>query len=163
MPTTTITSDMSIQWAEFPEYLRTPGDKQASLMRAVRQETLPIARSIVAQAAAQTARYSQRVAHGYKVRDLTTSNRMVVEFSNEADTWQWLEDDTRPHFPPWKAPSLIQWAAAHGIPAFLVARKISRYGTKGRHIWRTLWDARSRELLAGMDRGVVQFLGRLGV
>lgn len=37
---------------------------------------------------------------------------------------------TRPHWPPWGPGSdLARWAAQKGIPAFLVARAISRRGT----------------------------------
>lgn len=41
-----------------------------------------------------------------------------------------VEFGTRPHWPPISA--LQGWAQRHGIPAFLVARAISRRGTKAR-------------------------------
>jgi len=43
-----------------------------------------------------------------------------------------VEEDTRPHWPPLAA--IAPWAQAHGMDPFLVARAISRRGTKGRHM-----------------------------
>ena len=40
-----------------------------------------------------------------------------------------VHEGTRPHFPPIEA--VQKWADRHGIPAFLVARSISKKGTKG--------------------------------
>ena len=48
-----------------------------------------------------------------------------------------VHEDTRPHWPPINA--LERWASRHGFPnAYLVARAISRHGTKGVPF---LWDA----------------------
>ena len=44
-----------------------------------------------------------------------------------------VEEDTKPHFPPVAA--LEGWARRHNVSAFLVARAISRRGTKGRHMF----------------------------
>jgi len=40
----------------------------------------------------------------------------------------WVDWGTKPHWPPVKA--LQGWARRHGIPAFLVARKIAKDGTE---------------------------------
>lgn len=40
-----------------------------------------------------------------------------------------VHEDTRPHWPPPGA--LAGWAKRHGIPEFLVARKIAQEGTEG--------------------------------
>jgi hypothetical protein len=45
-----------------------------------------------------------------------------------------VEFGTRPHWPPISA--IQGWANRHGIPVFLVARKIARYGTKGKFMFR---------------------------
>ena len=51
-----------------------------------------------------------------------------------------VEEDTRPHWPPWgSGSSLALWAQrvlGNAKLAFVVARKISRVGTKGRHFMR---------------------------
>ena len=46
-----------------------------------------------------------------------------------------VEYGTRPHWPPISA--IQGWADRHGIPAFLVARKIARFGTQGHFMFRT--------------------------
>lgn len=54
-----------------------------------------------------------------------------------------VEKGTRPHFPPVAA--LEPWARRHGAVAFLVARAISRRGTKGHHMLeRALEDNRRK-------------------
>ena len=78
----------------------------------------------------------------------------VIERGNRAievdlrlmDYWKYVEDDTKPHFPPLKA--ILEWVKVKPvIPsqtyngklptqeqlAFLIARKISEVGTKGTH------------------------------
>lgn len=45
----------------------------------------------------------------------------------------YVENDTKPHWPP--KGSLAGWAHRHHIPEFLVRRKISRFGTKGKHMF----------------------------
>jgi hypothetical protein len=54
---------------------------------------------------------------------------------NTSPIWPFREYDTTPHWPPFgPGSSLANWSDAHGIPPFLVARKISRVGTKGNQI-----------------------------
>lgn len=54
-----------------------------------------------------------------------------------------VEKGTRPHFPPTQA--LEGWARRHGMVAFVVARAISRRGTKGHHMLeRALEDNRRK-------------------
>lgn len=46
-----------------------------------------------------------------------------------------VELDCRPHWPPWGPGSeLARWAHRHHIPVFLVARAISKRGTKAKHM-----------------------------
>ena len=67
----------------------------------------------------------------YKITGLTAT----VQPSDKAAKYAgFVEEGTRPHFPPIKA--IQGWADRHGIPAFLVARKIAREGTPPRHMWR---------------------------
>lgn len=54
----------------------------------------------------------------------------------------YVHEGTRPHFPPTEA--LKDWSRRHGIPAFLVARKISQKGTKANpFVTRALKNARA--------------------
>lgn len=55
-----------------------------------------------------------------------------VKIGSNVAYMPFLEEDTRPHWPPLAA--IAPWAKAHGIAPFLVARAISRRGTKGRHM-----------------------------
>ncbi len=45
----------------------------------------------------------------------------------------YVHQGTRPHWPPFqKGSALARWSQLHGVSAFLVARKISRKGTKAK-------------------------------
>ena len=47
-----------------------------------------------------------------------------------------VERGTKPHFPPFgPGSSLAKWSRRHNIVPFLVARAISRRGTKGHHMF----------------------------
>lgn len=73
----------------------------------------------------------------YGTQDLVMGNSVQVGITNQSPIWQYREDDTRPHWAPWgPGTSLANWSNAHGIPPFLVARKIARFGTTGNHILR---------------------------
>jgi HK97 gp10 family phage protein len=68
-----------------------------------------------------------------------------------------VEKGTRPHFPPIHA--VEGWARRHGIKAFLVARAISRRGTKGHHMLeRALEDNRRKviQFFEDYNRKLVQ-------
>lgn len=93
---------------------------------------------------------SDRLASERLLRSIRTSVRVadheyIVEMTLE-DYWKYVEEDTRPHWPP--PDKLLQWIrvkpviprpdAKGRIPkpeqlAFLIGRKISRFGTKGSH------------------------------
>ena len=85
---------------------------------------------------------------------LLNSVRYVIDFNgreisvglNLNEVWKWIENDTKPHFPPMD--KLIEWIKAKPvIPyktydgklpdtkqlAYLIGRKISKEGTKGTH------------------------------
>lgn len=51
----------------------------------------------------------------------------AVQVGSKARYGGFSDQGTRPHWPPVRA--LQGWARRHGIPAFLVARKIAREGT----------------------------------
>lgn len=61
----------------------------------------------------------------------STGLESVIKPSEKADGYAAaIEYGSKPHWPPISA--LEGWAERHGIPAFLVARKIAREGTEAR-------------------------------
>ena len=85
---------------------------------------------------------------------LLNSVRYVIDFNgreisvglNLNEVWKWIENDTKPHFPPMD--KLIEWIKAKPVVpyktydgklpdtkqlAYLIGRKISEEGTKGTH------------------------------
>lgn len=63
----------------------------------------------------------------------------TIKPSEKADKYAApLEYGSKPHWPPISA--LEGWAQRHGIPAFLVARKIAMEGTKPRPFWQPTWE-----------------------
>lgn len=56
------------------------------------------------------------------------SRGRFVKIGTDVDYAIYVHEGTRPHFPPVLA--LGGWANRHGINAFLVARAISRHGTR---------------------------------
>ena len=57
----------------------------------------------------------------------------------------WVEKGTRPHWPPVQA--LEGWARRHGAVAFLVARAISRRGTKAHHMLENALEDNRRKII----------------
>lgn len=95
----------------------------------------------------QSGRYTteRKLLDSVRTEVVTDSGGWSVTMHLE-DYWKWVEDDTRPHFPPISA--ILRWVeikpivprpfADGRIPtpqslAFLIARKISRVGTTGSH------------------------------
>ena len=89
--------------------------------------------------------YSQRLIDSVKTQVVVGDNAYEVTMTLN-DYWKYVEDDTRPHFPP--VNKILEWVQikpviprpdANGrIPspqslAFLIGRAISKYGTKGSH------------------------------
>lgn len=69
----------------------------------------------------------------------------TIKPSDKADKYAAaVEYGTKPHFPPISA--IEPWAERHGIPAFLVARKIAREGTEPRHFWRDTFEDLQEEV-----------------
>ena len=115
---------------------------------------------------------SDRLASERLLRSIRTSVRVadheyIVEMTLE-DYWKYVEEDTRPHWPP--PDKLLQWIrvkpviphpdAKGRIPkpeqlAFLIGRKISRFGTKGSH---DLRDAK-RDVTAAWRKRLEEALG----
>lgn len=68
-----------------------------------------------------------------------TPDGLQAEIGTPLNYGPYIEFGTRPHFPPIDA--LEHWAKAHGIPAFLVARAISKRGLPARPYLYPAYDA----------------------
>lgn len=78
-----------------------------------------------------------------------------------AGTWPFVEFGTRPHWPPIAA--ITPWANRHGIAPFLVARAISRRGTKAQPFVEPAWTrqrSRVEALFATVGLKVVATIRR---
>lgn len=89
----------------------------------------------------------------------------VVHPSEAADRYAiFVEEDTRPHWPPPGA--LSGWADRHGIPEFLVARKIAQEGTEGIHMFAEAWDKlisrNLRQQVTNMGRRILNRITHFG-
>jgi hypothetical protein len=88
--------------------------------------------------------YSQRLIDSVKTQVVVGDNAYEVTMTLN-DYWKYVEDDTRPHFPP--VNKILEWVQIKPVPrpdangripsqqslAFLIGRAISKYGTKGSH------------------------------
>lgn len=69
----------------------------------------------------------------------STGLESVIKPSEKADSYAAaIEFGSKPHWPPISA--LEGWAERHGIPAYLVARKIAREGTEARPYWQPAYE-----------------------
>ena len=64
---------------------------------------------------------------GNNIRRTVDKVRLFARVFTNVPYAKYVEKGTRPHWPPISAVS--RWARLHGIPPFLVARSIARYGT----------------------------------
>ena len=71
----------------------------------------------------------------------------------------YVEEGTRPHWPPIRA--LEGWARRHGISAFLVARAISRRGTRAVRMFARNWDAWRPKWQPALDQAMRRVRERL--
>lgn len=96
----------------------------------------------------------------YKTTVTPSGMETVVRPSDKADEYAiFVERGTKPHFPPIAA--LQGWADRHGIPAFLVARKIARDGTEPRYMWRDTLNDLQQKVDSEANRFAVRLVGKL--
>ena len=97
------------------------------------------------------------------------SNQVIGAVASPLPYAEYVELGTRPHMPPLQP--LEDWVEAKlGITseserrsvAFLIARKISRVGTKPDGTWQRVFDASQVGIEARFARGVDRVLDRLG-
>lgn len=96
------------------------------------------------------------------------SKQIEISFNLE-NYWKYVEDDTRPHFPPISA--ILEWVKVKPVLpsktyngklptqkqlAFLIARKISEVGTKGTHDLETVRDEADDSLDRILGEAVTQ-------
>ena len=106
---------------------------------------------------------SPNIASGYYLHDITTSDGVTVALFNSKEHWIFQEEDTDAHWPPWgEGTPLDQWAMTHGIPTFLVARKIATYGTKGNHIVGNTWPNYSERQQEAVQQALYAFVVSMG-
>lgn len=67
-----------------------------------------------------------------------------------------VEEDQPAHWPPMD--SIAGWARRHGANAFLVARAISRRGTKGKHYMLRALQANATAIIARIGRAVLEII-----
>lgn len=123
---------LQIDW---PEWMRDgsqpdiPANFKAAMTGALRSVMEPFMEDVQRQTP------DASIKQGYYLHDITTPQGVEVVLGNTAEHWQYREYDTKPGWRPWgPGTPLDEWAMAHGIPTFLVARKIAREGTKGNYI-----------------------------
>ena len=96
--------------------------------------------------------YSEKLIDSVKTQVVVGDNAYEVTMTLN-DYWKYVEDDTKPHFPPLN--QILEWVeikpviprplASGKIPspkqlAFLIGRAISEHGTKGSHDLETVKD-----------------------
>lgn len=115
------------------------GRRGPSLPELMTQEVAPEMDALRAQLERGTPYRS--IASGWAVEPRTEgSDSVTFTLLNRNPIWVFRENDVRAHWVPFgPGTPLWQWAQAHNIPAFLVARKIAREGTKGDQIVARVW------------------------
>lgn len=84
---------------------------------------------------------------GFNVLGVVGSNVLYAPY---------METGTRPHWPPTSA--LEVWARRHGVDAFLVARAISKRGTKGHRYLQGAFEKNTdkiKAILGGAVEGII--------
>lgn len=73
-----------------------------------------------------------------------------------------VENGARPHWPPYKAGTpLAQWAKKKGMNAYLLARSISKKGTKPHPFVKPTYDKMRPRIEANLKQGVAQLAQEL--
>lgn len=75
----------------------------------------------------------------------TQDDRVIGVIGSNVKYAMAFEKGTRPHFPPTRA--LEGWARRHGAVAFLVARAISKRGTKGYFMFQKALEDNQRRVI----------------
>lgn len=84
-------------------------------------------------------------------------NTLGVVGSNKLHA-PYMETGTKPHWPPIAA--LEVWARRHGVSAFLVARAISRRGTKAHRYMQRAFDQNKDQIVSIFDKVVTRIVNK---
>ena len=113
------------------------------MLNAMRRCTLIVQRAAKINSPANTGRLRASITPEVRVEGVTMTNAVVRGFvGNSVAYAPPVEFGTAPHWPPFgPGSSLSRWSELHGISPFLVARAISRRGTKAvKYLERGLTD-----------------------
>ncbi len=87
---------------------------------------------------------------------------LIAVLENTAPYALWVHDGTRPHWPPFSPGRGVEpWAKRHGIPPFLVARSISRKGTKGKPFFDEAITKTQSTVQKIFDRAIANLLNKI--
>jgi hypothetical protein len=149
------------EWTEFPPELAQNVDVAESFQRDVGGALLVGMRKIADQAATNTP-YPD-IAAGFEVESSASGRTVEASIGNRNSTFPYVEEDTRPHFPPFDEGSpLAAWADARGIPPFLVARAISETGTQGKHMLAEAFQDGQDAVIGDIEAAIARWLERWG-
>lgn len=113
---------------DFPTTLRTIGEHAGSLVAAVSGRMEDAMGETISEI--QGAYQPNRIRDDYSIEQVSGSDGTALQIVNdEAVIFESFVKGSRPHFPPWNDPDLMQWARSHGIPPFLVAKSVAEHGT----------------------------------
>jgi hypothetical protein len=98
------------------------------------------------------------IREGYEAVDYVAGGEVGVAITNSVRHQPFRENDCVAHWPPWgPGTDLERWAVERGIPPYLVARKISRVGTKGNYVVRDTWREYQTKLRRSVQEGLVAY------
>ena len=128
----------------------------APMIGAMRESTMLITAEAKRGAPADTGRLrasiTPEVRPGNPIEGIVGSN---VEYA------PYMELGTKPHWPPWgPGTPLAIWAKRHGISAYLVARAISKKGTKARRFLQEAYENNQKRIFAIFEQAVGRIIAR---
>lgn len=90
--------------------------------------------------------------------------RLVGTLYNAAKQALFAHEGTKPHFPPWKGANSVEpWAIKRGINPFVLARSISRKGTKANPFLTQAVDQSGNEINSYFNRALASFTNQMAV
>ncbi len=127
------------------------------LLDGMHQATLLVERDARKNAPVDSGRLRASIASEVRVEGIGAKSVIGVVGSNVAHA-PYQELGTRPHWPPIGA--VETWARRHGMSAFLVARAISRRGTKAQRFLGRAFDTNKPRIVAILGQSVAGIVRR---
>jgi len=122
-----------------------------AMMDGLRKAALLVERDARRYAPVDTGQLRASITHEVRVEGLGAQTVIGVVGSNVVYAAA-MEEGSRPHFPPPGA--LDAWAERHGVNGFLVARAISRRGTKARRFLGRAFDENKPRIIRILEESV---------